>query len=242
MKALIVAETDNPVRTIAGYVTPLGFDVIRYRSAVKALDNIEEIMPDAVFISATDFPRHWKTLSQFIRSDTGKDATLIILLANERFTADDADKAATIGVQAIIGEDLDRPSDEKRLADLLSRYRDIRAGNSANATSAAVVSQSGTLPAATCADAVFLFTNPLNDAIITGKVESLSPTSLAFRPDAPAMVADLAVSDILELCSLKLGDKILSPKCRIRKTGYVLGLDLVEPGESITEALRALIA
>lgn len=236
MKALLVAETDNPVRKITGYVTPLGFDVIRYRSAVKALDNIEEIMPDAVFISATDFPRHWKTLSQFIRSDTGKDATLIILLANERFTADDADKAATIGVQAIIGEELDRASDERRLSDLLSRYRDIRSQGSVHQI------QSDTLPLEACADAVFLFTNPLNDAIITGKIESFSPTSIAFRPDAPAMVADLAVSDILELCSLKLGDRILSPKCRIRKTGYVLGLDLVEPGETILEALRALTA
>jgi hypothetical protein len=236
MKALLVAETDYPVRKITGYVTPLGFDVIRYRSAVKALDNIEEIMPDAVFISASDFPRHWKTLSQFIRADTGKDKTLIILLTNERFTADDADKAATIGVQAIIGEDLERESDERRLADLLARYRDIRQQGTTSAT------PSNTLSTVECASAVFLFTNPLNDAIITGTVESLSTTSIAFRPDAPAMVAELAVSDILEMCSLKLGDKILSPKCRIQKTGYVLGLEMVEPGETITEAIKALIA
>lgn len=236
MIALLVAETDNPVRAITEYVAPLGFDAIRYRSAVKALDNIDEIRPDAVFISASDFPRHWKTLSQFIRSDTGKDATLIVLLANGRFTADDADKAATIGVQAIISEDLSGAEDERRLSELLSRYRDIRVRTVDQA------SPSDALPEAACADAVFLFTNPLNDAIITGKVESLSISSIAFRPDAPAMVADLAVSDVLELCSLKIGDKILSPKCRIRKTGYVLGLDLVEPGPAITEALRALIA
>ena len=51
---MIIADTDAPVRKITDYLAPWGFDSIRYRSAVKAIDNIEEIGPDAVFITARE--------------------------------------------------------------------------------------------------------------------------------------------------------------------------------------------
>ncbi|MDR1588437.1 MAG: hypothetical protein LBS57_13370, partial [Treponema sp.] len=34
-------------------------EIIHYSQALKAMDNIEEINPDAIIISACDFPRHW---------------------------------------------------------------------------------------------------------------------------------------------------------------------------------------
>ena len=96
MIALLISDTDIFVDRLEQTVAPCGFDIIRYRSAVKALDNIDEIHPHAVFISASDFPRHWKTLVQFIRADTTRDETVIILLINDRFSNDDADKAIHI--------------------------------------------------------------------------------------------------------------------------------------------------
>jgi DNA-binding response OmpR family regulator len=51
MIALLVADTDLSVRSIEDTIEPYGFDVVRYRSPVKALDNIDELSPDAVFIS-----------------------------------------------------------------------------------------------------------------------------------------------------------------------------------------------
>ena len=104
MKALLIADTDASVMSLTRHIKPYGFDIIRYRSAVKAIENLEEIEPDAVFISAVDFPRHWKTLTQFMRADAKRDDTLIVLITDARFSADDADKAAHLGVQAIIGE------------------------------------------------------------------------------------------------------------------------------------------
>ena len=40
MKAMIIADSDETARSVEGYVAPLGFDSVHYRSAVKALDNI----------------------------------------------------------------------------------------------------------------------------------------------------------------------------------------------------------
>lgn len=225
MKALLVADTDATESTIAKYLKPYGFDLIRYRSAVKAIDNIDEIKPDAVFVSAVDFPRHWEAISAFIRADTAKEKTLVILLVNERFTAEDADKAIHIGVQAIVKEALNDPDDGIRLGDVFSRYRRIGAGETARE-----LENPG-------ARAVFMFTNPKTDAIVTGKVETISRTEIMFRPDSPAQALGLPAGTELELCSLKLDEKILSPKCAIRRNENLIILEFV----GMSEADRGLI-
>jgi hypothetical protein len=213
MKALLIADLDATMTTVSRYIKPYGFDTIHYRSAVKAIDNIEEIAPDAVFISTGDFPRHWKTIVQFIRADTDKDTTVIILLINNRFSAEDADKAVHIGVQAIIGETLSSANDEKKLVEVFSRYRHI--------------GPEGIVPTIDNpgARAVFLFTNPVNDVIITGKVESLDAKGLRFRPDAPSATAELVPGELMDQCSLKLDDDVLAPACRIVKNTNLMILE-----------------
>ena len=232
MKAMLIADTDTSVRKITDCISPWGFDIIHYRSALKAIDNIEEIKPDAVFISTSDFPRHWKTIVQFIRADTGKDRTVIILLTGDRFTSDDADKAVYIGVQAIIKETLAEANDEQQILQIFSRYKHVE-------------SDYPGFDATIAKNAVFLFTNPLNDAIITGKIEGLSAKEICFKPDAPSMTAELVNGEILDQCSLKLNDKILSPKCRIRKNAYMMILELLEitknDGETITSFISGSV-
>lgn len=231
MKALLIADTDSTVKTVERFVEPIGFDVIRYRSAIKALDNIDEIMPDAIFISTGDFPRHWKTIVQFVRSDTGKERTVIVLLVNDRFTADDADKAIHVGVQAIVSESLDTAGDEPKLAELFSRYKPIETGSGAVRYEYKAVSDR----------AAFMFTNPLSDAIITGRLEGFDSSSLLFRPDAPSSVSDLSEGDELEECSLKLGDDILTPECRVIKGGSLMKIEIAKLSEREKKSLAAFI-
>lgn len=229
MKALVIADRDAPVVAIARYLEPAGFDMIRYRSAVKALDNIEEIAPDAVFISAGDFPRHWKAIVQFIRADTGKDRTVVVLLASDRFTEDDADKALHIGVQAIVGEDLSGANDDKKLFDIFSRYRYL-----------------GPRPALAHGEAieraVLVFTNPETGTIITGKVDALSENEIRFRPDAPSATAELAAGEMIDSCSLKIADRILSPSCRIVRNGYVMSLAIADISNDDKQVLQEFIS
>lgn len=230
MKALLIADSDISVDSLARCIKPYGFDIIRYRSAIKALDNITEIEPDAVFISATDFPRHWKTISQFIRADTEKDKTIIVLLTNERFTDEDADKAMHIGIQAIIDENFRKTDDKERLAKIFGRYKPT-----AEPREPFIYEDIGER-------VVFLFTNPVNDTIITGKVEGISRTEIRFRPDAPSATSELVEGDILEQCSLKLDESVIMPRCRIVKNGNVLHLDFDKIREPEAAMLETFIS
>lgn len=212
MIAMLVADSDTSAEALSRSLRPYGFDIVRYRSAVKALDNICEIAPDAVFVSAADFPRHWKVISQFIRADTDRDRTIIVLLTGDRFTSDDADKAIHIGVQATIGEAIASAEDRERLIGLFSRYKPSAEPRE-------------TFEYRDVAErATFLFTNPINETIITGKIESISRNDMRFRPDAPSATADLATGDILDQCSLKLGDAVIQPRCRVARNGSVIQL------------------
>jgi len=230
MKALLIADTDSTAKTVSRYVEPIGFDVIRYRSAIKALDNIDEILPDAIFISTGDFPRHWKAIAQYVRSDTGKDRTVVVLLVNARFSADDADKAIHVGVQAVVSETLDAAEDEPKLAELFSRYKPIDSGGTTRYEYEALSDR-----------AAFMFTNPLSDAIITGKLESIEPGSLLFRPDAASAVSDLADGDELPECSLKLGDELLSPECKVLRGGTLMKIELTKLRDAEKKTLLGFI-
>lgn len=229
---MIIADTDAPVRKITDYLAPYGFDAIRYRSAVKAIDNIEEIAPDAVFVSTGDFPRHWKTIVQFIRADTAKDRTVIVLLTNERFTSDDADKAIHIGAQAIVDEALTGANDEHELFEVFSRYKQISGESRIPKDTLDRIREKTT----------FMFTNPVSETIITGKVENLSAGEIMFKPDAPAMTADLAAGETIDQCSLKINDRILNPKCRVRKNGYLLALEITNASKAQSAAIEAFIS
>jgi hypothetical protein len=68
MKLLLVLGSSDIYGQIADYVKDLGAEIIHYQHILKAMDNIDEIAPDGIIVSATDFPRHWKTLISFIRS------------------------------------------------------------------------------------------------------------------------------------------------------------------------------
>lgn len=227
MKAMLVADSDSAARAVSHYIVPLGFDLIQYRSPVKALDNLPEIEPDAVFISAGDFPRHWKTLVQFIRSDTGKDKTVVILLVSDRFSGDDADKALHIGVQAIVGETLEASGDEPKLAEVFSRYKPIESPGVSRRFEYEPVCERG----------AFMFTNPISDAIVTGRLESVNTEGIRFRPDVASAVADLSEGDTLDECSLKLDGTIISPECRVVKGGNLMTLEFV----SLKDRERALL-
>lgn len=229
MKALLIADTDISVKTLTDMIEPYGFDIIRYRSAIKALDNIEEIQPDAILISTKDFPRHWKTIVQFIRSDTKKDETVIILLINERFSPEDADKAVHIGVQAIVNESLSEGIDEHKILEVFSRYRYVNTVERVRMHDAV----SGRM--------TFMFTNPLNDTIITGKIDSVSRADIFFKPDTPSATSDLSVNEVLDLCSLKIDGRVYSPSCLIRRNGNFMMLEFTNPEEGMIRDIEGII-
>lgn len=98
MKALIISDDDSIVSPIDEYLQNNQFNTIIYRWMIKAIDNIEEIRPDLIVISAAEYPRHWKTLVQFVKSGIGGKDVKIFLYEPYEVSAADLDKAKELQV------------------------------------------------------------------------------------------------------------------------------------------------
>ena len=126
MKALLLVEDDLKALEIEACVKPVGFEVIRYRNPLKALDNLDEIAPDAIIASALDFPRHWKIIADVVRAACDRHSCSIILLRGAHFGADEADKASHLGVNGIVSDRLSEPHARAALVRILGRYAKLR--------------------------------------------------------------------------------------------------------------------
>ena len=215
MKALLLVESDRVADLVRFYLRPLGFETIRYRNPVKVMDNLEEIAPDAVVVSALDFPRHWKALSQDIRFSRGKEECVIVLLKGEAFPLEEAAKAAKIGVNGIVREDLDDRRELARFQALLKRYKVVDDERT-----------SDRIPVSAWDRLDFILSHPRTLAPVSGRLEAVSATGLSFVPDLPSLVSDLEAGDTVEECSLRFGQSIVSLSCRVVHEGKVLGLEI----------------
>jgi hypothetical protein len=220
MKLLVILGADETCQIITHYVKPLGFDIIRYNHAVKAMDNISEIDPVGVILSARDYPRHWKVLVQFIRSTKPKEVCPIVLLTGNGFSIEDTSKALYLGVSGLVPEVLKAPSEIGRLQDILSRYIPVEERRKFR--------RSFIEPWQRCG---LLFVNPIKKVLVSGEVKTLSIGGGSFVPSHHALLEDLLLDTDLPDCSLRIGDEILSPKCRLIRTGRIIALKFISfPG------------
>jgi hypothetical protein len=214
MKLLMVIASDEVSELVSFYIKPAGFDLIRYRYVIKAMDNLDEIQADAIIISASDFPRHWKTLLQFARCtaqsashSASKFACPVILLRGDYFPLEEATKAFYLGVAALLDERLDRPSDIdtlRRVVESLAPASDTEWG----------ARRFG-----------LLFVNPVNGRLVAGEVKGISESMVSFYPFSS--MRDIPLNTALEECSLKAGDAVLSPRCALTRHGRVVLLRLL---------------
>jgi DNA-binding response OmpR family regulator len=230
MKLLLVLGSDDTYNLISLYVKPLGFELIRYYQVLKAMDNIDEADPTAIIISARDFPRHWKILVQFVRHERPKDVCPIIVLKGDNFSLEDSSQAFYLGVSGIVTESLDNSAEIDRLQSILGRYVPVEEKRRAHRFYAEPWHRLG-----------FVITNPGDKILITGEVKSISVGGLSFRPDHSALMKDFTLHTELPECSLRAGNLILSPVCRLTRTGRIVSLEFVSFPEDEHEALQAYL-
>jgi hypothetical protein len=213
--------SDDICNLISLYIKPLGFEMIRYYNVLKAMDNIDETDPSAIVISARDFPRHWKTMVQFVRTERPKDLCPIILLKGNNFPLEETSKAFYLGVSGIVDETLDNSAEIERLQGILSRYIPVDEKRRARRYQTQKWQRFN-----------FIFASPRDKTIITGDVKTISIGGLSFYPDHSALMKDIRLNTELTECSLRAGDDILSPCCRLARTGRIVSLEFVSfPGE-----------
>ncbi|MDR3174155.1 MAG: PilZ domain-containing protein, partial [Treponema sp.] len=188
MKLLLVVASDDTYDLISLYIRPLGFDLIRYRHIIKAMDNVDEADPAGVIISANDFPRHWKAMVQFIRAERPKEICPVIILTGKKFPLEATTQAFYIGVSGIVDETLSTP-DLDRLQTIISRYIPVDERRRDRRFYAAEWNRFG-----------LLISNPKNKTIISGEIKNISASGLSFSPAYSSLMNDIGMHTILPQC------------------------------------------
>ena len=219
MKLLAVFGYDDRLPEIIRQMEPLGFEFVCYTSVLKALDNIDEINPQAVIVSAQDFPRHWKILVQFVRDTRSKDECPIILLKGQKFSIEESAKASFLGVTCL-GNDGDALAELEPLLNNLSQQKK-------QLLSIMPWHRFG-----------FLFARPFDKLIIPGELTIISTKGISFKPAAADLLKDIEPGTEITECSLRLGDGIYSPVCRIVNIGTIVSMEFVSFPDSGNQALK----
>jgi len=208
MKLLLVFSADDNCNIISGCIRPLGFEMIRYRQVLKAMDNIDEINPSAIVVSARDFPRHWKFLVQFVRTERANETCPIVILKGGNFSAEETTSAYFLGVSGVIDDSLNSPAEIDRLQNILGHYAPPEEKRKHRRFHIEPWHR-----------ACILAVDRNEKALVTGDVENISSGGLAFVPVNSPPLGDASLNDQFNECSIRLGDSILSPACRLVRAG-----------------------
>ncbi|HZK20131.1 MAG TPA: hypothetical protein VFC68_05330 [Treponemataceae bacterium] len=104
MKALIAAETESLINKYKILLEKNNYATIIYRWVLKAVDNLEEINPDIILISVSDYPRQWKTVVQYVRTIFTPTAPTIYLISEKELSEEDEEIAQVLNCKKITTE------------------------------------------------------------------------------------------------------------------------------------------
>lgn len=217
MKVMLVSDSAHLKPLIQESFSFHNADVIHYDHPIKAMDNLEEISPELVLFDATDYPRHWKPFIAFLRNTFSRREIVFVLLINEAFSTEEAEKAEHLQVNAVITEAQSETETIQRIRGIITRYYqklDIR-------------SAARYLPSPE--DEIrFLFTNPYTFRIIPGEVVDISSGGLQFRPAMPEEVKKLDAYATITAASLRIGEKLLAVKLRVIRVTETIALEFID--------------
>jgi hypothetical protein len=192
MRVLVVAEAAATVETLqAIFRSEAGYETFVYPILLKALDNIEEIRPDIVVLSATDFPRHWKLFVRYLRSPLFQPVPSILLLTDRKFDDEEQQKADVLGVQKIV--------DEAKL----SQYTTISSLLRETTEPAEAVQTPPPEPRTVSERVQCSFIAPKSGGIVTGAVTSCGKNTFTFVPDTVS-TSGFAAGDSISDCALTI--------------------------------------
>ena len=206
MKLLLVIDSREVSKRIADYVKTLGAEIVCYQHIIKAMDNIDEVSPDGIVVSASDFPRHWKVLVSFVRSERPAETCAIALLYGPFFPEKERKKALHLNVSCLINE----------------AYLDKRALNRLSAAFRPYISAEKWIDHLAVRpenSLAMIVTHPLTGALVPGKAVQISPDGTVFIPEKPQITKNLTVGTELPGCSIRAGGALLSPVCRVARNG-----------------------
>lgn len=223
---LMLIKGDGPLRwELDKLLKSYGINTVHYSNPIKAMDNMGETDPRIILYSLRDFPRHWKIMLKFLREDQERDKTVFLLLAEEKPSLEEANKALFLGVNGILNYS-GRPAElAKSIREIFLRYGslDFAAGR---------VALHGT-PESPLG---FAFRHPRRKNLITGILVTLEETWATFKPHFRHETADLEDGDEILQGSLRVGTSLLSLNAKIVRNTGQLHLE-IEPASLADHAI-----
>jgi hypothetical protein len=230
MKMILVAAGGEHASALGYHLKPLGFTLEHFADPVKVIERLEEIDPQAILFHAGDFPRHWKPLLKLAREKKPREDLIFLLIAPKDFQMEDAAKAAHLGVNGIMKENLADKQELYRLEEIIRRYRAVQDKRNF----ARMVPQQPD-------ELGFAFTHPRRMAYVSGRVREISIQGSSFLPARPSAVEDLAVGTEIKDCSLKVEDQIIAVTCKVTRNREELGFQFLSFEEGGHHALLKYI-
>lgn len=180
MKVLLIADEEDFIEKATAKLNDNGFDVITYRWLLKAMDNVEEIAPEVIVVSASSYPRHWKTLVSFVQTGLSGIVPKVILYIQRSLDDEEVKKSEALNVSGIFNS-----IDENGLNEMIDLISDKKSK-----------------------DYALIFTNPKTGAFVTGKILSYENDVISFEPDLPSFVSSLSEEQKITQATLKSKNSI----------------------------------
>ncbi len=239
MKVLIVAESENILEQYSTFFKARNFDVLKYHWLMKALDNLEEIEPEICVLSASDYPRHWKTFIQFLHATITKTDTKKILITGENFSDEEKAKANALGINFLIDEnenpensplvkefDFNTQTDESKINDEKTSQETVNTSEESFVRNKSDLNE--TELQTEYIDTKFIFTMPHSNQIINGTVVKFDYPMIYFSPADYELKNKLKVGQLIESCTLKTGSFTESLRGQIRGISDTLEICLLK--------------
>lgn len=228
MKILLVSDSLHSRSYLERELAVQVADVIQYDNPIKAMDNLDEIRPQLVLFSATDYPRHWKPFTRYLRTTFARRETVLALLAPDSFSVDDVAAAEHLDVNAILSNDLSERRTLERIRAIATHYhqaRDLR--------------RSARLMPDPQDRVRFAATNPYTVELITGRVLDISSGGLRVAPEGT--IASLDADAAAMTSVLRIGASIYPMTVRVIRNEETLAVEYESLSIDADHAIRTFI-
>lgn len=228
MKLVLISTQKNFKEDLQKNFSRRGYSLIHYTNPMKAMDNYNEIDPDIILFSVSDFPRHWKIALKMIRETKNKEEAPFILLTSKDFDHEEAAKGLFLGANALlsVNERLDNENCD-RLNKLILRYKKpIRP-----------LKEESIIPQKD-QPVHLMFTNPNNFQIVKGQFTDISLNGGGFKPDELRKTVNISPQTILKSCSLKVLKQIVTIDATVMENNGIMDLQFLPLENKTREFLK----
>ncbi len=230
MKLLLIANDDRLKKELSVFFKPKGYAIIHYKNPLKGMNNFKEIEPEIVIFNSTDYPRHWKIANYFLKTDVAVIKPLFFLLINENFPMEEVCKGVYLGVDAVLSNQFGTEGYLEHLESLIGRFY-----------SSQIKMKTPLLFENPEERIDFMFMNPDSFQLATGSLSELSLNGAGFKPDDPKAVFSLQKGTVLEGCSLRADEKIITIKVEILNNSGIMDLSFQSFSDNGKEVLENYI-